>query len=163
MDCSQLVTWLKILDGLVLFRAGLRLQERGCGVAYIAHFKMCNQNRKWDNATLKSMLKVYAHHVVSQERRIVGTQQRCLVHKKSSVTQMARQASQQLRDRLSGSGGGGGGGGGMAGAGSGGLLPTASSDFHSQEYWDSFFHKRGSQAFEWYFVVAAPRAESVSH
>lgn len=30
------------------------------------------------------------------------------------------------------------------------LLPKSTADFGSTEYWNSFFRKRGKQAFEWY-------------
>ena len=30
------------------------------------------------------------------------------------------------------------------------LLPTSHSEFHTKDYWDSFFLKRGNKSFEWY-------------
>lgn len=30
------------------------------------------------------------------------------------------------------------------------LLPKSSKEFGQKDYWDSFFKKRGNQAFEWY-------------
>lgn len=30
------------------------------------------------------------------------------------------------------------------------LLPQNYKDFHSAEYWENFFKKRGTKAFEWY-------------
>lgn len=33
------------------------------------------------------------------------------------------------------------------------LLPQNYKEFHSAEYWENFFKKRGTKAFEWYYMI----------
>ena len=39
-----------------------------------------------------------------------------------------------------------------------GLLPKQTDDFHSKQYWQTFFERRGDESFEWYGSYAELRA-----